>query len=74
MMLQTVQFSISMIQDEVRALVSQGVVDRHQRLYTLCKHFPLRDWLEIERVLEAHDYLLRDSVFDLMGREAWIND
>ena len=73
-MLQSVQFSISMIQDEVRALVNQGRVDRYQRLYTLCKHFPLRDWLQIEHVLEANDYLLRDCVCDLMGREAWSND
>lgn len=76
-MLQTVQtipFSISMVQDEVRALVNQGIVDRHQRIYTLCKYFPSRDWLMIEQILESDDYLLRDYINDLLGREDWLND
>ena len=72
--LQSIQFSTSMIQDEVRALVEQGLVDRHQRIHSLCRYFPSRDWLHIEQILEADDYLLRDSVSDLMGREEWPND
>jgi len=67
-------FSIGMIQDEVRALVTAGVVSRCQRLYALCQHFPLRDWLQIEIVLEAHDYLLRDCIGDLISQEHWLND
>ena len=67
-------FSIGMIQDEVQALLAAGTIRRCQRLYTLCQHFPLRDWLQIEQVLESHDYLLRDAVGDLISQEHWSND
>ncbi len=68
------KFSIEMIQDEVRSLVTTGTVGRYQRLYTLCQYFPLRDWLQIEGILESHDYLMRDCVSDLISRERWSND
>ena len=67
-------FSIAMIQDEVHALVTTGAISRCQRLYALCQHFPLRDWLQIERILESHDYLMRDCVGDLISQECWSND
>ncbi|MEL6136527.1 MAG: DUF4327 family protein [Cyanobacteria bacterium J06628_6] len=70
----SIQFSIQTIKDEVRALVTTGTVNRYQRIYTLCRYFPLRDWLQIEQILESHDYLLRDSVSDLISQEQWPND
>lgn len=68
------EYSICDIRDEVQALVVQGVVGRKHRIYSLCSFFNYRDWLNIERILEANDFLLRDTVLDLIGQEIWLND
>lgn len=73
-MIQTYSCTISDIQDEVQSLVSKGIVSRHQRLYTLCQYFAIREWQNIESLLEAHSYLLRDQVGDLLPCERWLND
>jgi hypothetical protein len=73
-MLQTAQYSLSMIQDEVRQLIDQGAVSRYQPIYTLCKHIPAREWVHFESELERYDFLLRDRIGDLLGRESWEND
>lgn len=66
--------SLSAIQDEVRQLLEQGVVDRHQPIYVLSKQFGWREWVSVERELEANSYLLRDRIGDLVSSEAWNND
>ncbi|MCM1984300.1 DUF4327 family protein [Lyngbya confervoides] len=68
------QRTIDEIQDEVRALVMRGRVGRQQRIYELSRHFSIRDWPKVERLLADHDYLLRDAVIDLVGHEVWLND
>ncbi|MGB8701117.1 MAG: DUF4327 family protein [Thermosynechococcaceae cyanobacterium] len=68
------QYSIADIQDEVRALIARGSVGRHQRIYELSKYFSDREWQNVERLLEANDYFLRDHVIDLAGKESWNND
>jgi hypothetical protein len=68
------QCSIHDIQDEVRALVDRGSISRQNYIYELCRHFSPREWQEIEPVLEEHDYLLRDHVIDLIGKESWLSD
>lgn len=73
-MFQTVQYSLDVIQDEARRLVRQGVVSRHQPIYTLCQHIPAREWATVECELERSDFLLRDRIADLVGRERWDND
>jgi ribulose bisphosphate carboxylase small subunit len=73
-MLQLQKYSLQDIQDEVRALVSKGFVNQQQHIYDLVKHFSYREWQTIEQLLESHDYLLRDHVIDLVGRETWQND
>ena len=73
-MLQTRQYSIADIQDEVRALVVKGAVNRQQPIYSLCRKFSYNEWQSIERLLESHDYLLRDHIGDLVGHECWAND
>lgn len=73
-MLPSVKFSLEVIQEEVRRLVRAGVVSRQQRIYTLCEYIPPRDWVYFERELEESNYLLRDTLGDLMGREEWEND
>ncbi len=68
------QYALCDVRDEVKALVSQGLIGRQHRIYSLCAFFSYRDWLHIERILEAHDFLLRDSVIELIGPEIWAND
>lgn len=73
-MLQTAQYSLGMIQDEVRHLIDSGLVSRQQPIYTLCKHIPAREWMRFETELERYDFLLRDRISDLMCQECWDND
>jgi uncharacterized protein YqgQ len=73
-MIQSVQYSIDVIQDEVRRLVHKGVISRQQPIYTLCQHIPAREWAMVESELESCDLLLRDRIGDLMGCERWDND
>jgi hypothetical protein len=68
------QLSISDIQDEVRALVDRGKLGRRSYIYELCKYFSTTEWDRVERVLEDNDYLLRDCVIDLIGKESWSSD
>lgn len=73
-MLQSVQYSLDVIQDEARQLVQKGVVSRNQPIYTLCQFIPPRDWVCIECELERCNFLLRDRIGDLLGKEEWDND
>ncbi|WP_421654996.1 DUF4327 family protein [Leptothermofonsia sp. ETS-13] len=73
-MLQSAQYSLNMIQDEARELVRKGVVSRQQPIYILCQFIPPREWACIECELERCNFLLRDRIGDLMGREEWEND
>ena len=65
------QYSIGAIQDEVRALVTKGLVGRHSQIYSLARHFDDMQWRQVEHILCRHEYLLRDHVCDLIGRESW---
>jgi len=73
-MLQTAHYTIDAIRDEVRHLADAHTIDRHQPIYTLCRYFPNREWVCIESELEGNDYLLRDRIVDLLGREDWSDD
>ncbi len=73
-MLQSVQFSINVLQDEARQLVQKGVVSRNQPIYALCRYIPAREWACVECELEQFDFLLRDRIGDLLGQEEWDND
>jgi Domain of unknown function (DUF4327) len=68
------RYCITDLQDEVRALVERGSVDRQQRIYDLKKYFDDRQWQEIEYLLDTYDYVLRGHVIDLIGNECWTND
>lgn len=73
-MLQSIQYSLNLIQDEARQLVQKGLVSRQQPIYILCQYIPAREWACIETELERCDFLLRDRIGDLLGREDWDND
>jgi hypothetical protein len=68
------KYSIGLLQDEARELVHQGLIGRHQPIYTLCRYIPAREWVCVEGELEENGFLLRDRISDLMGREDWDND
>lgn len=73
-MLQTAQYSLNTLRDEARELVQRGVVSRQQPIHSLCQFIPAREWAWVENELERSDFLLRDRISDLMGREDWDND
>lgn len=73
-MVQSIQYSMDLLQDEARELVHKGVISRHQPIYVLCQYIPAREWAFVECVLESNDFLLRDRIADLLGREEWSND
>lgn len=60
---------IAVVKSEARKLVKRGMINRQQRIYTLWKYIPARDWVMIERELENSDFLLRDCIGDLIGWE-----
>ena len=70
----SIHYSIDMIKDEVRQLVDQGKVSRHQPIYVLCQFIPAREWVCVECELERCDYLLRDQIGDLIPSERWEDD
>lgn len=70
----TVDYSINLLQDEVRHLVDKGVISRQQSIYTLCRYIPAREWARVEKELARHEYLLRDRIIDLIGSQEWEND
>ncbi len=72
--LPSIQYSLDVIQEEARELVQKGVISRQQPIYTLCQYIPAREWVCVEYELEKCDFLLRDRIGDLIGREEWDND
>ena len=68
------RYSISIIQEDVRALVEKGRLAKRHQIYALARHYSTSEWKSIEHVLETNDYLLRDPVGDLIGQESWLND
>jgi uncharacterized protein YqgQ len=72
--LQSRQYNITTIEQEAQSLVKQGLVGRHQPIYTLCRYIPAREWFEVELELERHDFLLRDPIIDLLSHETWQED
>lgn len=73
-MVTSVQYSIEVIREEARQLVQKGTLSRQQPIYTLCQYIPVREWVYVEYELEQNDFLLRDHIIDLLGREEWGND
>jgi hypothetical protein len=73
-MLHTLYYSIGAIQDEAKHLVESGKLSRSQPIHNLCSFFRDREWCQIERELEQHQYLLRDRLCDLISHECWQND
>ena len=68
------RYSLDTIQDDVKALVEKGTLAKRHQIYVLARHYSTSEWKSVEQVLETNDYMLRDSVCDLIGRESWMND
>ncbi|MCL2939385.1 MAG: DUF4327 family protein [Trichodesmium sp. St15_bin1_1] len=73
-MVQVAIYSLSFIKDEVQELLRQGLISRHQSIYTLRWYIPNRDWDEIELELERNNFLSRDRIIDLIDNEEWRED
>lgn len=64
-------YTIDVIKGEAARLVRERRLHRRQPIYTLCKYIPAREWPGVECELERHDFLLRDSIIDLLSKEEW---
>jgi uncharacterized protein YqgQ len=69
-----VKYDIEVIKEEVRQLLKKGLVTRQQPIYSLLRYICKRDWEFFEYELENHEFLLRDRIIDLLGREDWEQD
>ncbi|BAU07766.1 DUF4327 family protein [Fischerella sp. NIES-3754] len=69
-----VKYDIEVIKEEARELVKKGVIRRNEPIYALCRYIPGRDWVCVELELEKNEFLLRDKIIDLLGREDWNED
>ena len=67
-------YTIESLKEEARQLIEKGILSRQQPIYTLCKYIPAREWVCIECELERCEYLLRDTIADLVAYENWEND
>ncbi|MEM8602787.1 MAG: DUF4327 family protein [Cyanobacteria bacterium P01_H01_bin.121] len=67
-------YSIDLLRDEARELIQCGSLGRQQPIYSLCRFIPAREGVGLEDELERNDFLLRDRLADLLGREDWEND
>jgi hypothetical protein len=73
-MLPSAEYSIEAIKDVAKRMVRGGQLGYQQRIYSLCCHFPLSEWNEVECELERNDFLLRDRIIDLLGGDCWLDD
>ncbi|PMB17159.1 DUF4327 family protein [Fischerella thermalis] len=69
-----VKYDIEVIKEEARELVKKGLIRRNEPIYALCRYIPGRDWVCVELELEKNEFLLRDKIIDLLGREDWNED
>ncbi len=69
-----VKYDLEVIREEARQLLKKGVISRNQPIYVLCQYIPGRDWVCAELELEKNEFLLRDKIIDLLGREDWDED
>jgi Domain of unknown function (DUF4327) len=70
----TINYDIEVIKEEARQLIKKGAIDYHQPIYALCQYIPGREWVCFEIELEKNEFLLRDKIIDLIGREDWDQD
>jgi Domain of unknown function (DUF4327) len=68
------EHELSAIRSEVRQLIEERKISRHQPIYVLCRYIPAREWIYFESELEKADYLLRDPIGDLLSSEQWYDD
>jgi hypothetical protein len=69
-----VKYDLEVIKEEARELVKKGAIRRNEPIYALCRFIPGRDWVCVELELEKNEFLLRDKIIDLLGREDWDED
>lgn len=73
-MLKSIHYSLDVIREEARYLIQKGILSRRQPIYNLGQFIPVQDWSYVERELANNEFLLRDCLGDLLGREDWSED
>ncbi len=69
-----IRYTLEVLREEALTLVRKGILHPSQPIFTLCESLPPREWVEIERVLEEGEFLLRDRLGDLLAQMDWYND
>jgi Domain of unknown function (DUF4327) len=67
-------YTVEVLREEALALVRRGILHPRQPIMALCESLPAREWVEVERVLEESEFLLRDRIGDLLAQMEWYND
>lgn len=67
-------YTLDMLRNEAYELVNQGLIDRQQPIYALCRYITGREWECVEINLAENEFLLRDRVIDLLSQERWQED
>ncbi|MBD2296065.1 DUF4327 family protein [Anabaena sphaerica FACHB-251] len=62
-----VKYDIEFIKERASRLVSKGLVQPQQPIYTLFKYILDGEWADFEHELEKNEYLLRDRIIDLIA-------
>lgn len=73
-MLKSIHYSLDVIREEARYLIQKGILSRRQPIYNLSQFIPVQDWSYVEHELANNEFLLRDCLGDLLGREDWSED
>ena len=73
-MIQPTRYSLDVIRTQVHYLVRENVISYQQPIYTLCQYIPVSEWVDVERELEEHNFLLKDRIADLINYEEWENE
>ncbi|MGK7946699.1 MAG: DUF4327 family protein [Microcystaceae cyanobacterium] len=69
-----IYYDMESLREDVNQWVKLHLLSVNQPIYTLAKLIPMREWIEVEILLEEHGYLLRDRIGDLIPRQRWSED
>jgi hypothetical protein len=69
-----IRYPLEVLREEAFTLVRRGILHPSQSIFALCESLPAREWVEVERVLEEGEFLLRDRIGDLIAQMDWYND
>jgi len=73
-MLPLAPLSLNTIKEKAKQLVEKRIISPQQQIYCLCQYIPACEWLELQKILELNEFLIRDRIIDLLAQEKWFHD